>query len=341
MWTMQSSSIEALRAAVMGGDWSSGTLRALADAQDKAEAVEAERRLCTIGRRVRVPRGDGTARAMICSVNNDGTLDVVFDEDDSEDVLLSSSARALEAFEEDEASVEESTAGARVLKERGSALFRLKDYASAQAEYQKCLDLLGRLYPLQVGATAMVNSNGALKVGTVSSISDKTLDLVYDNGDDDDDDLSRKRILAVLPNTQVERKLMLTTQLNVARCAHHADKYTLAVLSCTLAGGIAKYDSLTDNLVTAKVLRARAHLAQSHLKQAIRDSNAASVLAANDKQVVALARDVDRAKRVALKANKKLAKEVSDWVSTVMNKNSSAADALGAVDDDLPDSVAS
>mmetsp|Transcript_2487 Transcript_2487/g.7735 ORF Transcript_2487/g.7735 Transcript_2487/m.7735 type:complete len:322 (-) Transcript_2487:191-1156(-) len=317
--------IEGLRAAILGGDWSSSTLRALADAQDALAAAEASRQLCVVGRRVRVARGEATARAMISSVNDDGSLDVVYEEDDEEGVVRSASA--LEPFEEDEGEPEP-----RERKERGSRLFRLKDYGAAEAEYQACLAALRALWPLRVGSTVMVNSAGALRVGTASSVSEKSLDVVYDDVDDDDD-LSRKRLLAVLPPTADDRLLMLTTLLNAARCAHHRKRFADAVAGCTLAAGVARHDDHADHLLTSRIVRARAHLAQSHLKQAIRDSNAASELAPNDKAALALARDVDRAKKIALKANKKLAREVSDWVSTVMSKNSHAADALEAADD--------
>lgn len=312
-------SVEELRRKVLDGDWSSETLRRLADAQDVAAKEEETKRLCEIGRRVRVRRGrNKSMRGMISSVNED-TVELVFD-DDSEGVVAKGDVRALEEFEEDDED------DPFRLKERGSKLFGLNDYYAARIEYNKCLELLRKR--VEVGSTVMVNSNGSLKIGTASSVEDATIDVVYEDGTPDDDDMSRKRILEVLPHSQDERRLMLTTYLNVARCEQHLEESSpRAVTCCTLAGGIARYDQENALFVTSRVLRARAHLKQSHLKQAIRDCNSANEFAAQgDAAVAALNRDVDRAKKIALKANKKLAKEVSDWVSVAMAKSNNTTE---------------
>ena len=309
--------IESLKRAVLGGDWSPETLRALADAQEASAAAAARKRLLRIGATVRVPRGSGTAKAMISDVNDD-TMDVVYD-DDFEATVQSSAARPLEPFEEEEQSEDP-----QVLKDRGSTLFKLKDYAAAAELYKGALE---KLKPggLSVGALVMINYQNSLKVGTVSCLEEKTVDLTYDEGDDDDD-VPRKAVVLVLPTTEEDRLLLLTTYLNLARCATHAERFKDAVTCSTLASGVAMYDRQTEYQITAKILRARAHLAQSHLKQALRDSAAATTLSdANSSssqkaQVAALNRDVDKAKRLALKANKRLAKEVTEWVSSAQSK---------------------
>ena len=61
-------------------------------------------------------------------------------------------------------------------------------------------------------------------------------------------------------------------------------------------------------------------LLAKHLKQAIRDSKAAAELNPTDKNVLALSRDVERAKKLALRENKKLAKEMTAWVESAQGK---------------------
>ena len=94
-----------------------------------------------------------------------------------------------------------------------------------------------------------------------------------------------------------------------------------AVACATLALGLAQNDADSARHVpTALVLRARAHLAQKHLKQALRDSRLAGEAAPGDRNVALLARDVETAKKRALRENKKLAREVTAWVESAQGK---------------------
>ena len=55
-------------------------------------------------------------------------------------------------------------------------------------------------------------------------------------------------------------------------------------------------------------------------EQALRDAKAASDLAPEDRNVVALNRDVEKLKKLALRENKRLAKEMTAWVETAQGK---------------------
>uniref|UniRef100_A0A7S3K1L6 Uncharacterized protein n=3 Tax=Aureoumbra lagunensis TaxID=44058 RepID=A0A7S3K1L6_9STRA len=256
---------------------------------------------------------------MVSSLNGDGTIDVVYFDSDAEATVRCEEALALEPFEEEEG--KEMSQDAKILKERGSILFKLKDYVAAAECYKRGLDSMKRQYRLSVGALVMLNYRNALRVGTASCLEETSVDVSYEDGSPDDDDVPRRAIVAVLPPDQETRILMLTTYLNLARCASHVGRNKDAVVCATLAAGIAQHDEHTDHLITAKILRSRAHLAQNHLKQALRDSAAATELAPSDhKSVQLLARDVERAKRAALRANKQLAKEVSTWVQSAQSK---------------------
>ena len=108
--------IDALKQRVLAGDWSAALLRETADAQESREAaVEAEAEAArdaahpfrVIGNTVRVPFGAGTRRAMICDVNGDGTLDVIFEASSgvpaAEATVPADTATRLERFETEDA----------------------------------------------------------------------------------------------------------------------------------------------------------------------------------------------------------------------------------------------
>eukprot|EP00629_Pelagomonadales_sp_RCC1024_P017866 CAMPEP_0119288988 /NCGR_PEP_ID=MMETSP1329-20130426/38202_1 /TAXON_ID=114041 /ORGANISM="Genus nov. species nov., Strain RCC1024" /LENGTH=314 /DNA_ID=CAMNT_0007289771 /DNA_START=148 /DNA_END=1088 /DNA_ORIENTATION=+ len=313
------SSVQSLKQQVMGGDWSPATLRALADATEKDEAAAAAAALLKTGTTVRVPRGDACVRAMVSDLDGPaGTVDVVYEADAGEATVPAASAAPLLDFEVTPPAPEkDSVDAAGRCKERGTALFKAKDWVAAASHYRAALGVLRRLYPLSCGALALCNSRGQLRVGTVTDLADRTVDVMYDDGGEDDDELDRRKVLGVVAGTPEGRQVQLTTYLNLARCGTRAGRAKDAVACCTLAGGIAAFDAeLAPHLLTCKVLRARAHMAQKHLKQALRDAKAASELAPEDRNVVALNRDVEKMKKLALRENKKLAKEMTAWVET-------------------------
>ncbi|KAJ1447779.1 hypothetical protein M885DRAFT_541624 [Pelagophyceae sp. CCMP2097] len=281
---------------------------------------------CCVGATVRVLRGNVARRAMVASVNEDGTLDVVFEAlpgsaEEEEATVPVGSASPLRDFES--ASDEpDSFAWAETCKARGSLLFAAKDFVAASDHYKAALAVVKRMHPLSIGSLVLVSSS-TLKVGTVSGrdADAKTVDVMYDDGCSDDDELPMRRVVGIVAQSEAGRRLQLTTYLNLARCAAHVGRHKDAVACATLAGGLATYEApLSEHEVTAKVLRARAHLAMHHLKPAIRDSDAATVLDPKSKAVLLLARDCEKAKREALRLNKQLARDVTTWVASAQEK---------------------
>jgi len=86
---------------------------------------------------------------MVSSLNGDGTIDVVYFDSDAEATVRCEEALALEPFEEEEG--KEMSQDAKILKERGSILFKLKDYVAAAECYKRGLDSMKRQYRLSVG----------------------------------------------------------------------------------------------------------------------------------------------------------------------------------------------
>ena len=165
--------MEALKAQVLGGDLSPATLRKLADLVEKAETMAAESKLLKVGNSVRAPRGDACVKAMVSDLDAAaGTVEVVY-EDATEATVPSGACSALLDFESaPPAPAKDSVEAAGECKARGSRLFQAKDYVAASGHYKAALGVLKRLYPLGVGALVEVNSNGALRVGTVSGVDD-------------------------------------------------------------------------------------------------------------------------------------------------------------------------
>ena len=163
--------MEALKAQVLGGDLSPATLRKLADLVEKAETMAAESKLLKVGNSVRAPRGDACVKAMVSDLDAAaGTVEVVY-EDATEATVPSGACSALLDFEvAPPAPAKDSVEAAGECKARGSRLFQAKDYVAASGHYKAALGVLKRLYPLGVGALVEVNSNGALRVGTVSGV---------------------------------------------------------------------------------------------------------------------------------------------------------------------------
>ena len=91
--------------------------------------------------------------------------------------------------------------------------------------------------------------------------------------------------------------------------------------AATLAGGLADTDELRPRfLCSARVVRGRANLAQKKLRHALRDAELAEAVNASDAGALSLKRDAERAKKLALRDNKRLAKEVTQWVETSQAK---------------------
>ena len=192
--------IDALKQRVLAGDWSAALLRETADAQESREAaVEAEAEAArdaahpfrVIGNTVRVPFGAGTRRAMICDVNGDGTLDVIFEASSgvpaAEATVPADTATRLERFETEDARAGEKDdeAKANRLKEEANALFKLKDSIAAGERYKLALATLKRAFAdVSVGAGVLLSSGGRCRAGTVMGVDDggagAALDVMYD-----------------------------------------------------------------------------------------------------------------------------------------------------------------
>jgi len=302
--------LAALKARVLSGDLAPTTLRKLADAIEKDTQTAARRRLLRTGGRVRAPRNHGREPCLVSDYDEAAsTVDVVYD-DGGEGVVDAARTSALLAFELET----EACTNAPELKLRGNALFREQDWVSAARHYESALKLLKKVPTC--GARVLVNSQAQLRSGTLSDVSAKTVDVMYDAGEDEDD-LDRRRVLLVVGDAELQCSLYL----NLARCASKVGRFKDAASAATLAGGLADTEELRPRfLCSARVVRGRANLAQKKLRHALRDAELAEAVNASDAGALSLKRDAARAKKLALRDNKRLAKEVTQWVETSQAK---------------------
>ena len=306
---MEDDTLDTLKARVLGGDLDPSLLRQLADALDAQQTKEKRRRLLRTGGRVRAPRGCGREPCLVSDYDGGDTVDVVY-EDGGEGTVEASKASSLLDFEMDE----RACGDAAELKRRGNALFGERDWVNAAAHYERALKVLKR--PPTCGSRVLINA-GTLKCGTLSDVSAKTVDVMYDEGDDGDD-LDRRRVILVVNDAELQCSLYL----NLAKCALKVSRLRDSTSAATLAGGLASSNEELKArfLCSARVVRGRANLAQKKLRHALRDADTALELNANDAAALALKRDAERAKKLALRENKKLAKEVTQWVETAQGK---------------------
>ena len=307
---METDDLESLKARVLGGDLDPSLLRELADALDAQTTKEKRRRLLRTGGRVRAPRGVGREPCLVSDYDGGDSVDVVYD-DGGEGTVEASKASSLLDFEMDESACGD----ASELKRRGNALFGEKDWVNAAAHYERALKVLKR--PPTTGARVLINANSQLRCGTLSDVSTKTVDVMYDDGEDADD-LDRRRVILVVNDAELQCSLYL----NLAKCGLKVNRLRDSASAATLAGGLATSteDLKARFLCSARVVRGRANLAQKKLRHALRDADVALELNASDAGALALKRDAERAKKLALRENKKLAKEVTQWVETAQGK---------------------
>ena len=86
-----------------------------------------------------------------------------------------------------------------------------------------------------------------------------------------------------------------------------------------------------EKIVTALFLEAKSHVEANMPKLAIAACEAALVLDPANKDVTLLVKQIQRGKDRRAKSNKKIAREVSKWISDTMSQSESYAGALAEI----------
>ena len=197
-----------------------------------------------VGGRVRCQQADGRTRtAAVAYVNDDGTVDLIYDSSGGADGLAASNV----ADEEDgvdparltvlTGTVAEAQAEAQAVCARGRIgarghkgcchVFALKDFEAALGKYNEALSVLGS-QQVTVGSTVLIREKGSKEfafhfVPALVSIVDstaKTVDVMYAEDDDsEEDDVAMSRLHVLPPDTlEVSAPLQCTLHLNCAVC---------------------------------------------------------------------------------------------------------------------------
>lgn len=253
--------------------------------------------------------------------------------------LLSELLDLLEFEKEQSSSDNGITAPTQVWKERGDQLLRLGDASAAIPYYEVALKLTSTL---QIGSSVLVKAAGHAKVAEIDCLDEdeSTIDVSFvDSGVEKS--VSEKEILLCILEPD-EDHLQERILLNLARCllqlgdtstagSGERSKYLKsAVLACTLVLALASFHSenendhvLTNTEKSALLLRGQAQAGLQKFPHAVADFKKLLKSDPDNKQGRKLLQKLDYQKAKLAKTDKRLAKEVSRWVQTVMNNDSS------------------
>jgi tetratricopeptide (TPR) repeat protein len=221
-------------------------------------------------------------------------------------------------------------------KECGDVLLREKDAAAAVGFYELALRRTSRV---RVGSTVLVqraNKAGpsAIVRADVDCINkdDNTVDLTMEDNDDGaEETVPAKHVrLSIDPNLADLQERIL---LNLSRCllqladqcpSHRRSAYLQgARLGCTMA--LAIPDATKPE--SSWLLRSKAYAASNKFPQALADVQNVLSMNPNHLEGQTLLKDLERRKAAVAKTNKRLAKDVSQWVqSAMMNQEASSAE---------------
>ena len=94
------------------------------------------------------------------------------------------------------------------------------------------------------GARVLINANSQLRCGTLSDVSTKTVDVMYDDGEDADD-LDRRRVILVVNDAELQCSLYL----NLAKCGLKVNRLRDSTSAATLAGGLVSISGGVSDVV--------------------------------------------------------------------------------------------
>jgi tetratricopeptide (TPR) repeat protein len=221
-------------------------------------------------------------------------------------------------------------------KECGDVLLREKDAAAAVGFYELALRRTSRV---RVGSTVLVqraNKAGpsAIVRADVDCINkdDNTVDLTMeDNDGEEEETVPAKHVrLSIDPDLADLQERIL---LNLSRCllqladqcpSHRRSAYLQgARLGCTMA--LAIPDATKPE--SSWLLRSKAYAASNKFPQALVDVQHVLSMNPNNLEGQKLLNDLEHRKAAVAKTNKRLAKDVSQWVqSAMMNQEASSAE---------------
>ena len=227
-------------------------------------------------------------------------------------------------------------------KERGDQLLRLGDASAATSYYEKSLFDSSSL---SIGGSVIISVGGFPRIAEVDCVDDDeesaTIDVTFLHNNDEKTVEQSAVLLCILPNDfdNLQERILL----NLARCmlqlsdmdVVNRPKYLKSsVLATTLAIAVSSFRDqqniadtkpllLPENVQSALVLRCKANTELSKWSNATSDAWKLIKHARDEKKGRKLLASIERRKKLRLKTDKKLAKEICRLVESVTTANES------------------
>jgi hypothetical protein len=269
-----------------------------------------------VGALVRVVRAEDSARCVVLCDLEDGRYEVCVSGSGSELCVTAESIRRLLDFEN--LPVTSALEG----KLWGNELFGLKDYAAAWSTYSKAVEVLRVKGWPTVGSAVIVDhreSTTPFRTGVVCNLSgDGLLSILFDEDDSEEDLVDSSRLTPLGQNTE-EQGLCRALFMNLGRCCIKLHKKGWAVrwfsLALALTGVYASPDR-DERMADTLWARGRVLLGMGRLQLADRD--AAALRCLNPQRGEALAQEVQQGRVRIRRADRRLARDVAEWVEEAM-----------------------
>jgi len=277
------------------------------------------------------------------------------DAQEEEATVPAAAVRPLEEFELLPASAREAAfasslyAAAKVVKEDGNTLFKLKDYDSAARLYGSAVDALRHFQAPKPGIEAWVlmNHENALVLGSVRSVDveGKKAEVAFYRPDKDQLQVyPAVAWRALIPVHEEQLSLHCSLYVNRAKSLVQVGCHQQAAQDLTVAIGLwAAHDEgarrgggrlarplaaeevveQREQLTKAYYLRAKTRLARLKLEPArsdLREAKALEPPTAMRGLLAQLERELELAQREQVRSNKHIAKEVAKWADQAMSQ---------------------
>lgn len=235
------------------------------------------------------------------------------------------------------------SASVNTWKDRGDTLLRLGDASSAVPQYERALNQLGSSpNKIVVGGVAIIKEKGFFKLVQIDCIDEDEVDVTFLDTEEEAT-LYLSDIMLAIPKRDgglLQERILL----NLARCFLQLAETTLiarrrpsylkaAVRASSFALSVGEFrDSLsmgTGSSATptlAHLLRSRAQMGLGKFPHAVGDAKKALALDPKNNEAAKLLREIARKQQAIAKADKKLVKEVCQWVQSATTNEGSVSD---------------
>lgn len=240
----------------------------------------------------------------------------------------------------EEAKMQHGDICARILKDFGDAMTRLKDYTRAVSYYEAALHRVSS--QISLGCTIVLKCQGHAVLAEVDCMEDDTLDLTLLSGEEKT--IHRRDVILVVLEED-EEMLQVKILLNLSRCLlklasidktagtvvnanehklkqHNRQEYykLASIRGCTAAISLCDHHGGSSNAIAAdleakgRLVRARAFLWLARVPNALVDAKKVSTLNPNSREAEALVREIRAFQSHSKAVDRKLSKAVAKLV---------------------------